>query len=72
VYTVLTDTINNEEFKLIKHFLDWNGTKFKVEMNAKKLTNNTAKLHLYKARPMLMEYDMISAFGFHGIVDFLN
>jgi len=72
MYIVLTDTINNEEFKLIKHLLEWNGTKFKVEMNAKKLAEYTAKLNQYKVRPMLMEYDIIMAYGFFGIADFIN
>ena len=73
MYTVLIASKENEEYQLIEHFLDWKGKEFKTVCDSKRLKIiRSGFCGMRENQPILMEYDMVSAIGFYGIVDFIR
>lgn len=73
MYTLITNSDTNEEYKLIIQFLKWHRVQYKSHADSKRVSKCNDDVGLIGwNRPVLLQHDMITAVGFFGIVDFLK
>ena len=73
MYTLITNSDTNEEYKLIIQFFKWRKVQYKTYADSKRVSKCNDEVGLVGwSRPVLLQHDMISAIGFFGIVEYLQ